>query len=187
MASTAGFRNGMVIRLEGEIYKIVEFLHVKPGKGGAFVRTKLKNIVGGGVIDRTFRAGEKVDEIRVERQKVQFTYRDGEIFHFMNMESYEEILLSEKQVGDDALFLQEGMELDIQMTDNGPLGLEMPIFVELAVVETDPGVRGDTASGGAKPAKLETGAVIQVPLFVEVGDRVRVDTRSRTYAERANP
>jgi elongation factor P len=185
MATTADFRNGMVIGLEGEMYRIVEFQHVKPGKGGAFVRTKLKNIVSGSVVDKTFRAGEKVDEVRVERQKVQFTYRDGHIFHFMNMESYEEILLDEKQVGDDALFLQEGMELEIQMTDSGPLGLDLPIFVDLVVSETDPGLRGDTASGGAKPAKLETGAVIQVPLFIEVGDRVRVDTRTKSYVERA--
>lgn len=185
MATTGDFRNGMVIGLDGDMYRIIEFQHVKPGKGGAFVRTKLKNIVSGSVVDKTFRAGEKVEEIRVERQKVQFTYRDGDTFHFMNMETYEEILLKENQVAGDALFLQEGMELEIQMTDSGPLGLDLPIFVDLLVAETDPGVKGDTASGGAKPAKLETGAVIQVPLFIEEGDRVRVDTRSKSYVERA--
>jgi elongation factor P len=187
MATTADFRNGMVLKLDGEMFKIVEFLHVKPGKGGAFVRTKLKNLVTGGVIDRTFRAGEKVEEVRVEKVPVQFTYREGELFHFMNMETYEEILLQEPQVGEDAKFLKEGMELELQMTDEGPLGLELPIFVELEVKETDPGVRGDTASGGSKPAKLETGAVIQVPLFIEVGDKVRVDTRTGEYVERVNP
>jgi elongation factor P len=174
----------MVISMEGVIYRIVEFQHVKPGKGGAFVRTKLRNLRGKGVVDKTFRAGEKVDEIRLERQKVQFTYRDGNIFHCMNMETYEEILLEEALVGDAARFLKEGTELDVLMTAQGPLDIEMPIFVELEVAETDPGVRGDTASGGAKPAKMETGAVVQVPLFIEVGEVLRIDTRSGAYVER---
>ncbi|MBD3335814.1 MAG: elongation factor P [Candidatus Eisenbacteria bacterium] len=186
MASTSDFRNGMMLNIDGTIFKIVEFMHVKPGKGGAFVRTKLKNMVTGATVDKTFRAGEKVDEVRVERLKVQFTYRDGDHFHFMNMETYEEIVLDAGQVGDDAQYLNEGTELDLMMTGTGPMGLELPIFVDLEVAETDPGIRGDTASGGAKPAKLETGAVVQVPLFIEVGDRVRVDTRSGQYVERAS-
>lgn len=185
MATTADFRNGMVINYEDGLFRIVEFQHVKPGKGGAFVRTKLKNVVTGAVVDRTFRAGEKIEEVRVERIKIQYTYRDGDTFHFMNMDTYEEILMTAAQVGDDALLLKEGQELDVLTTESGPLGLEMPTFVELAVTETEPGFKGDTASGGSKPAKLETGATVQVPLFIETGERLRIDTRSRSYVERA--
>ncbi|MBU1702508.1 MAG: elongation factor P [Candidatus Eisenbacteria bacterium] len=187
MASTGDFRNGMMVKIDGDICKIVDFQHVKPGKGGAFVRTKLKRVVSGAVIDRTFRAGEKVEEVRVERHKMQYTYRDGSHFHLMNLETYEEVVMDEAAIGDDAKYLKEGTELDLMMSDDGPLGMELPTFVVLEVTETDPGFRGDTASGGGKPATMETGLVVQVPLFIEVGERLKIDTRSGEYVERVNP
>jgi len=184
MATTADFRNGMNLVIDGEIFSIVEFLHVKPGKGGAFVRTKLKNLRTGAVIDRTFRAGERVEEARVEEKEMQYLYRSGDLHYFMDMSTYDQIAISESVLGDQLRFLKETEIVSVLMHDSNPIGIKLPFFVELKVVETDPGVKGDTASGGSKPAKLESGAVIQVPLFINEGDIVKVDTRTGEYIER---
>ena len=182
--STAEFRRGLKIELDGQPYNIVEFQHVKPGKGGAFVRTKLKHLRLGRVVDRTFRAGEKVGLVDYEQRAMQFLYKDDS-FHFMNLSTYEQIALSPDVVGDAADWLKETMEADVLLINGAAAGVEVPNFVELAVVKTDPGVRGDTASGGSKPATLETGAVVQVPLFINEGEVLRIDTRTGAYIERA--
>jgi elongation factor P len=182
--STAEFRKGLKIELDGQPYNIVEFQHVKPGKGGAFVRTKLKHLRLGRVVDRTFRAGEKVGLVDYEQRSMQYLYRDDN-YHFMNLDTYEQVALAPDVVGEAANWLKETMEVDVLLINGEPAGVEVPNFVELQVVKTDPGLRGDTASGGSKPATLETGAVVQVPLFIGVGERIRVDTRSDTYLERA--
>lgn len=175
----------MVLDLDGQLVQIVYFQHVKPGKGGAFVRTKLKNVLSGAVVDRTFRAGEKVTEVRLVRRPVQYSYTDGQLYYFMDMESFEMIPLAPSTVGDDQLkYLQENMECEGLTREGKVLALELPQFVELEVVETDPGLRGDTAQGGTKPAKLATGAVVQVPLFIEQGDVVRVDRTADKYLTR---
>ncbi|RKY65781.1 MAG: elongation factor P [Candidatus Latescibacterota bacterium] len=184
MATTSEFRNGMVIRLEGELFTIVEFQHVKPGKGMGFVRTRLKNVRTGAVLDRTFRSGEQVEEVRLERREMQFLYRSDDMLYFMDTETYEQFSVPVEAAGDAVLFLKEGEAASVLMDGDTPVGVEVPYFVELKVVETEPGVRGDTATGGSKPAKLETGLVVQVPLFVEEGDTVKVDTRTREYIER---
>ncbi len=185
MATTADFRNGMVLDIDGQLFQIVYFQHVKPGKGGAFVRSKLKNVKTGAVIDRTWTAGERVNDVRLERRAVQYSYHDGHLYHFMDMQTYEDIPIDSDVVGEDQLrYLKEGMECSGLVHDDRVIMIELPFFVELAVVETDPGVRGDTASGGTKPAKLETGAVVQVPLFVEEGQVIRVDRREDKYLER---
>ncbi|HHS12436.1 MAG TPA: elongation factor P [bacterium] len=184
MVSTSEFRNGLVIRLDGDLWTMVEFQHVKPGKGGAFVRTRLKNIKTQRVLDRTFRSGEKVDDVRLEKKSVQYLYRGEGEFVFMDMNSYEQISVGEAVVKESAKFLKEGIEADILFEGHNPLGVELPIFVELEITRTEPGFKGDTATGGSKPATLETGAVIQVPLFLEEGEKVKVDTRTGTYVER---
>jgi elongation factor P len=187
VASTADFRNGMTIQLDGTLYTITYFQHVKPGKGGAFVRTKLKSVLSGAVVERTFRAGEKVDEVRLERRPVQYSYSDGDIYYFMDQQTYEMIPLGEKVIGADQLvYLKENMECEGLVHGDTIISVELPYFVELEVVETDPGVRGDTATGGTKPAKLETGAVVQVPLFLEEGEVIRVDRREDKYIERVS-
>jgi len=182
--STSDFRKGLKVELDGEPYVIVDFLHVKPGKGGAFVRTKLKSLVTGSVLDRTFRSGEKLDTPALEEKNVQYLYKDGDHYHFMDNETYEQVTLTEEHLGDNWRFMQENMEVKIVFHNSKPIGVELPFFVELAIVQTEPGVRGDTASGGTKPATLETGAVIQVPLFLEEGDLIKVDTRTGEYIER---
>jgi elongation factor P len=182
--STAEFRRGLKIALDGQPYNIVEFQHVKPGKGGAFVRTKLKHLKLGTTVDRTFRSGEKVELVDYEQRSMQFLYRDDK-FHFMNLETYEQIALDAPVVGDAANWLKETMEVDVLLINGVPAGVEVPNFVELQVVKTDPGLRGDTASGGSKPATLETGAVVQVPLFIDEGEVLRIDTRTGAYIERA--
>jgi elongation factor P len=184
MATTSDFRNGMILEIDGEYFRIVEFLHVKPGKGGAFVRTKLKSVRTGSVIDRTFRAGEKVNEARLERTEFQYLYGDGSAYHFMNTGSFEQLSIPAEQVQSERGYLKENLKVTVLMQGDSPISLEVPTFVELSVSATDPGVRGDTASGGSKPATLETGLVIQVPLFIEIGDVVKVDTRSGQYVER---
>lgn len=184
MISTAEFRKGLRIELDGEPYTILEFQHVKPGKGGAFVRTKLKNLITGYVQDRTFRSGEKVEKPDLEEKRMQYLYREGELYHFMDLESYEQIALNKEQLGDSADFLAENISVDALFHRGKAIGIELPIFVELEVAETEPGVRGDTASGGNKPARTVTGAVVSVPLFVNVGDMIKVDTRTGTYIER---
>lgn len=185
MVSTSNFRNGMVLKIDGQLFQIVYFQHVKPGKGGAFVRSKIKNVLTGAVIERTWNAGERVDEVRLERRPVQYSYHDGHLYHFMDMESYEDIPVSGDVIGEDQLnYLKETMECSGLLHDGRMLSIELPFFIELEVAETDPGVRGDTAQGGTKPAKLETGAVVQVPLFVEQGQMIRVDRREDKYLER---
>jgi len=185
MADTSNFRNGMVLEIDGNLVQIVYFQHVKPGKGGAFVRTKLKNVFTGAVVERTFRAGERVTEVRLVRRAVQYSYTDGHLYYFMDMETYEMIPIAAATIGVDQLqYLQENMECEGLTRDGDILTIELPQFVELEVVETDPGLRGDTAQGGTKPAKLATGAVVQVPLFVEEGDVVRVDRTADKYLTR---
>lgn len=184
VGTTADFRNGMTILFDGQLFTIIEFLHVKPGKGGAFVRTKLKNVKTGAVIERTFRAGERIDEVRLERNQVQYLYSEGDLYYFMDMETYEQFPLGHDVLGDQVKYLKENLICTSLANEGKILGVELPFFIDLEVVETDPGVRGDTASGGTKPAKLETGLVIQVPLFISEGDRVRVDRRTNTYIER---
>jgi elongation factor P len=184
MATSNDFYNGMVLRRDGKLYTIVEFLHVKPGKGGAFVRSKLKEIRTGRVLEVTWRAGEKVEDVRVEKIKAQYLYHD-ESYHFMNLATYEQHSLALEAVGKEkASFLRDGMEVEMLFDGAEPLLVEVPTFVELRIATTNPGVKGDTVSGGSKPATLETGAVIQVPLFVQEGDVVRVDTRTGTYVSR---
>ncbi len=185
MATTADFRNGMVLEIDGQLFQLVYFQHVKPGKGGAFVRSKLKNVKTGAVLDRTWSAGERVKDVRLERRPVQYSYGDGNVYHFMDLQTYDDIPINADVIGDDQLkYLKEGMECSGLVHDSVVLSIELPYFIELEVVETDPGVRGDTATGGTKPATLETGAVVQVPLFVETGAKIRVDRREDKYLER---
>ncbi|HEV2130656.1 MAG TPA: elongation factor P [Longimicrobiaceae bacterium] len=187
MASTADFRNGMTLQMEGNLFTISYFQHVKPGKGGAFVRTKLKNVLTGAVIEKTFRAGEKVQEVRLERRPVQYSYTDGQLYYFMDQETFEIVPLSQDVIGEDQLrYLKENMECEGLLHNGRIISVELPYFVELQITRTDPGVRGDTAQGGTKPAQLETGAVIQVPLFLEEGQVIRVDRREDKYIERVN-
>lgn len=187
MADTSDFRNGMTIDSDGTLLQIVYFQHVKPGKGGAFVRTKLKNVLSGAVVERTFRAGEKVTEVRLIRRPIQYSYTDGDLYYFMDMETYESFPLSRDTIGADQLkYLQENMECEGLTREGAVLTVELPQFVELEVVETDPGLRGDTAQGGTKPAKLASGAVVQVPLFIEQGDVLKVDRTVDKYLERVN-
>ena len=181
--STNEFRKGMKIELDGAPYAIVDFQHVKPGKGGAFVRTKLKHLRLGTVIDKTFRAEEKVPLVNFEEKRMQFLYRDDR-FHFMDLETYDQISLSGEDVGQARQFLQENTEVEALYVDGAPIGIELPNFVDLLVVKADPGIRGDTASGGSKPATLETGAVVAVPLFINAGDLLRIDTRTGVYISR---
>jgi elongation factor P len=183
MVATSDLRNGMVLRIEGTLYWLAEFEHYKPGKGAAVVRTKLKGVKTGSVIDRTFRSGERLEDVRLERRKMQYLYHD-EFYHFMDQKSYEQIDLDPATVGSAVNYLKENEVVDVLMAEGGALGVELPIFVELAVTQTDPGLRGDTASGGSKPAVLETGSTVQVPLFVEKGDVLKIDTRTNTYVER---
>jgi len=186
MISTNQFKNGTHIEVDGTIFKILEFQHVKPGKGGAFVRTKLRRQQDGAVIDKTFRAGEKFRPIRTETRRMQFLYADGSEAHFMDMESYEQLAVPEDTVEDALRWTLPNDEVDLLYVDEQPADVQVPSAVEMSVAETEPGVRGDTASGGGdKPAKLESGVTVRVPLFVEVGDRVRVDTRSGEYVSRA--
>jgi len=186
MASTADFRNGMILDLDGTVLRIVEFQHVKPGKGGAFVRTKLKNVLTGAVIDKTFRAGEKVDEVRLEKQDAQFLYSDGDLFHFMDVDTYDQFSISATQVGDDARFIKENDPIKVLRREGSPFLIELPPHVTLTVAQTEPGVRGDTAQGGSKPAEMETGLVVTVPLFIEIGDQLKIDTRTGEYLERVS-
>ncbi len=186
MVSTNQFKNGMHVEVDGTVFKLVEFQHVKPGKGAAFVRTKLRRIEDGAVIDRTFRAGEKFRPVRTETRRMQFLYTDGTDAHFMDSESYEQLALPEDQVSESLKWIVPNEEIELLYVDESPSDLQLPSAVELTVTETQPGVKGDTASGGGdKPATLESGVVVRVPLFVNEGDRVRVDTRSGEYVSRA--
>ena len=186
VVSTNQFKNGNHIEVDGTVFKIVEFQHVKPGKGGAFVRTKLRRASDGAAIDRTFRAGEKFRPVRTEARKMQFLYADGTDAHFMDTEAYEQLAVPESSFAEDLRWIKPSSEVDVLFIDEQPSDVQLPSAVDLEVAETEPGLRGDTASGGGtKPATLETGAVITVPLFVEPGQRIRVDTRSGDYMARA--
>ena len=183
--STADFKTGLTIEYEGNVYQIVEFQHVKPGKGGAFVRSRLKNLMTGATLEKTWRAGERMESALVERRNVDFLYRDGDELVFMDMSDYEELRLPAEQVGDSVKFLKDNTPVQLITWKSRLLNMELPQTMEFVVTQTDPGLRGDTAQGGSKPATLETGAVVTVPLFVNEGEVIRVDTRSGQYLERA--
>jgi elongation factor P len=184
MISSNDFRPGVSIELEGSVWRVVESLHVKPGKGAAFVRTKLKNVQSGNVVERTFRAAESVPQANLEKRVMQHTYKEGERFVFMDMESYEESTLEAKQIGDRVKYLKEGMDVNIVRWGEQVLEVELPNSVVLEITETDPGLKGDTATGGTKPAIVETGAQVMVPLFITVGERIKIDTRNDSYLGR---
>lgn len=184
MANTSDFRNGLIVKFKNNLYSIVDFQHVKPGKGGAFVRTTLKNLKTGRVLENTFRAGEKVDTVRVERKKYQYLYRDGEFLVCMDNETFEQMNIPLDLFSEGSKYLKESEEIDILFNGSEIISVEIPVFSILKVVETEPGFRGDTATGALKPAKLETGVKINVPLFIEEGDLLKVDTRTGAYAER---
>jgi elongation factor P len=184
MYSTAEFKKGLKVEIDGVPYVIVDFQHVKPGKGGAFVRTKLKSLLTGRVLDQTFRSGEKVKRPDLVEREMQYLYREGDSFCMMDNDTYEQMMLTADQVGDVRLYLTENLDVKILFFNQQPVAVEVPLFVELEVAQTEPGVKGDTAAGGTKPATLESGVSIQVPLFINEGDRVRVDTRTGSYMER---
>ncbi len=184
LADTSNFRTGFTMRHKNGLWSIVEFQHVKPGKGPAFVRTKLKNVENGKVVDITFRAGEKVEEVRLERREFQYLYPDSEFYVFMNTETYEQIQLHKDTLGDVPLYIKESDMCSVLLLEDKPLTVEAPLTVELQVKETDPGLRGDTAQGGSKPATMETGLVVQVPLFIEEGEALKIDSRTGKYLGR---
>lgn len=186
MISVNDLRTGLTIELDGDVYAVVDFLHVKPGKGAAFVRTKLRNVRSGFVVERTFNAGEKVSPARVETRDMQYLYVADNLYTFMDTESYEQIALPEEKLGDATKFLKENMTISVQMYQGEAIGIQLPNTVELEVVETDPGLKGDTAAGGTKPATVETGAIVSVPLFINIGDIIAVDTRSKEYLKRVS-
>jgi elongation factor P len=185
MISVNDFRTGVTIELDGAVFAVVDFQHVKPGKGAAFVRAKIKNVKTGAVLERTFNAGEKVPRARVESRQMQYLYETDGVYTFMDNENFEQAELSSAQLGDALKFLKENMTISIQFYQGSVMGVELPYSVELKVIETEPGIKGDTASGGTKPAKLETGHVVRVPFFINEGDVLRVDTRTGDYIERA--
>jgi len=185
MYSTAEFRKGLKIEIDGKPYVIVESQHVKPGKGGAFVRTKLKNLSTGQVLEQTFRSGAKVERPDLEEKRVQYLYQEGDQFVFMDTETYDQVYVVEEYLGEAVSFLQPNIEVKLSYYKGKPIGVELPTFVELAVTHTEPGLKGDTATGATKPATLETGYVVQVPLFIEEGDILKIDTRTGEYLERA--
>jgi elongation factor P len=186
MISSNDLRNGVTINVDGQLWTVIEFLHVKPGKGAAFVRTRLKNVKTGTTLERTFRAGEKLERAVVDNRQMQMLYNDSEGYHFMDQESFENVTLGRDLIGDPADFLKDGMVVDVQLHDGTPIGVDLPPHVELRIIETDPGFRGDTATNTTKPAKLETGATVQVPLFVNPNDVIRIDTRDRRYIGRVS-
>ena len=184
MISAGDFKNGVTVEIDGNIYQILEFQHVKPGKGAAFVRTKLKNIISGGVVEKTFRPTEKFPKAHIDRKDMQSLYRDGDLFNFMDVETYDQIALNEDVVGDSLKFVKENEVVKICSHNGNVFSVEPPLFVELAITETEPGFKGDTAQGATKPATVETGAIVMVPLFVEQGDVLKIDTRSGEYLSR---
>jgi len=181
---TSQFRNGLKVEIDGEPFVMIYFQHVKPGKGGAFVRTKIKNLRTGRVLDKTFRSGERVDEADIEEKTMQFLYSDGDQMIFMDTQTYDQIPFSAEQIGDAMKYLKENLDVDVMFWKGRPINIELPSFIEAVVSQCDPGLKGDTASGSTKPAKLETGAVVQVPLFIKEGETIRVDTRTGVYVER---
>jgi len=184
MISAGDFRNGITLEIEGKIVQIIEFQHVKPGKGAAFVRTKLKDIISGGVVEKTFRPTEKFPAARVERVDMQYLYTDGDLWNFMNVETFDQIALNAEAIGDSLKFVKENEMVKICSTKGQVFAVEPPLFVELEVTETEPGFKGDTATGATKPATVETGALVYVPLFVETGDKLKIDTRTGEYLSR---
>jgi elongation factor P len=186
MISSNDLRNGVTVIVDGNLWTVIEFLHVKPGKGAAFVRTRLKNVKTGTTLERTFRAGEKLERATVDNRQLQMLYNDAEGYHFMDQESFENYTMQRDLIGDPADFLKDGMVVDVQFHDGLPIGVELPAHVELRIVETDPGFKGDTATNTFKPAKLETGAIVQVPLFIEPDTVIKIDTRDRRYIGRVN-
>jgi elongation factor P len=185
MYDTSAFRRGLKIEIDGKPFEIIEFQHVKPGKGGAFVRTKLKNMINGRVLDQTFRSGEKVGKPDLQEREMQYLYKDGDNYCLMDNETYDQIFLPEDQMGDSRKFLVENLTVSMLFFNGKPVGIELPMFVELTVTDTEPGVKGDTASKVTKPATLETDAIVPVPIFINVGDKIKVDTRTGSYVERA--
>ncbi len=186
MATTNDLKNGIVLNLDGQLWAVVEFQHVKPGKGGAFVRTKLKNVLSGKVVDKTFNAGLKVETATVDKRTMQFLYRDGTDFVFMDTDTYDQIFVSDATVGDGAKYLLENQEANVAIHEGTPLYVELPASVELVIEYTEPGLQGDRSTGGTKPARLETGAQVSVPLFLNVGEKIKVDTRDGSYISRVN-
>jgi elongation factor P len=184
VADTTNFRTGYTIRFRNDLWSIVEFQHIKPGKGGAFVRTKLKSVTSGKVIEETFRAGEKVDEVRLERRDYQYLYNDGEFYTFMSLETFEQLQMPKDTLGDLPLYIKESDVCNALLHEEKPLSMEPPLTVELKVEHTEPGFKGDTAQGGSKPATLQTGLVVQVPLFIEEGDVLKIDSRTGKYLGR---
>lgn len=185
MVSAGDFRNGVTFEMDGNVFQIIEFQHVKPGKGAAFVRTKLRNVITGGVVEKTFRPTEKMPKAHIERKEMEYSYSDGDLHYFMDQESFELMPLNTSQLGDALKFVKENMPVKVLSYNNNVYGVEPPTFVELEVTETEPGVKGDTATNVTKPATVETGATIFVPLFINQGDRIRIDTRTSEYMERA--
>ena len=184
MISAGDFRNGVTLEIEGNVYQIMEFQHVKPGKGAAFVRTKLRNIINGGVVEKTFRPTEKFPAARIDRVDMQYLYSDGDLFHFMNVETYDQIALNAEDIGDALKFVKENEMCKVCSYNGNVFAVEPPLFVELEITDTEPGFKGDTATGATKPAVVETGATVYVPLFVEQGDKIKIDTRSGEYLSR---
>ena len=184
MISAGDFRNGITLEIEGNVYQVIEFQHVKPGKGAAFVRTKLKNVINGGVIERSFRPTEKFPAARIDRIDMQYLYSDGDLFYFMNVETYDQIALAPDIVGDSLKFVKENEMVKVCSFNGSAYSVEAPLFVELEVTDTEPGLKGDTATGATKPATVETGAQVMVPLFVEIGDKLKIDTRTGEYLSR---
>ena len=184
MISAGDFRNGVTLEIEGNVYQILEFQHVKPGKGAAFVRTKLKNIINGGVVEKTFRPTEKFPQARIDRVEMQYLYSDGDLFHFMNTETYDQIALNAEDIGDSLKFVKENEMVKVCSYNGNVFAVEPPLFVELEITDTEPGFKGDTATGADKPATVETGAVVNVPLFVDQGDKIKIDTRTGEYLSR---
>ena len=184
MVSAGDFRNGVTLEMDGNIYQIIEFQHVKPGKGAAFVRTKLKNIINGGVVEKTFRPTEKFPTARIDRVEMQYLYNDGDLYYFMNTENYDQIALNNETIGDALKFVKENEMCKVCSHNGNVFSIEPPLFVELQVTDTEPGFKGDTATGATKPATVETGAVVYVPLFVETGDKLKIDTRTGEYLSR---
>ncbi len=184
MISAGDFRNGITIELDNAIFQIIEFQHVKPGKGAAFVRTKLKNVISGGVIERTFRPTEKCPQARIDRKDMQYLYSDGDLYHFMDVETYDQVALNEDTVGDALKFVKENDMCKVCSHNGNVFSVEPPLFVELEITDTEPGFKGDTATGATKPATVETGATVSVPLFVNLGDKIKIDTRTGEYLSR---
>lgn len=184
MVSAGDFRNGITVEMEGNVYQIIEFQHVKPGKGAAFVRTKLKNIINGGVVEKSFRPTEKFPQARIDRKDMQYLYSDGDLFNFMDTETYDQIALNAETIGDALKFVKENEMVKICSYNGNVFAIEPPLFVELEITDTEPGFKGDTATGATKPAIVETGAKVMVPLFVENGEKIKIDTRTGEYLSR---